>query len=77
MILAEVRNYLAEHKRVALADMVYRFEADAEALRGMLAMLERKGRVRKLSPGTGCSRGCNQCDSANVELFEWIDTEGG
>ncbi len=77
MILSEVRNYLAEHKRVALRDMVYRFGADAEALRGMLAILERKGRVRQLPVGTACSGGCNKCDPADVELFEWIEPEGG
>lgn len=76
MILSEVRNYLAEHKRAALTDMVYRFNADAEALRGMLAILERKGKVRQLPPGTTCNSGCNKCDVATVELFEWIEPGG-
>ena len=75
MILSELRNYMAEHKRVALQDMVYRFDADAAALRGMLAVLERKGRVRQLPLGTACSSGCNKCDPAEVELFEWIGPE--
>ncbi len=75
MILAEVRNYLAEHKRVALTDMVYRFETDAEALRGMLAILERKGKVRKLPAGTACESGCSKCDVGTIELFEWIETD--
>ena len=57
MILSEVRGYLAAHKRVALTDMVYRFGTDAEALRGMLSVLERKGRVRQLPSGTTCSSG--------------------
>lgn len=77
MILSEVRKYLAEHKRVALTDMVYRFDADAEALRGMLAILERKGKIRKLPPGTACSGGCNKCDVATVEVFEWVEPDGG
>jgi len=77
MILSEVRSYLAEHKRVALMDMVYRFDADAAALRGMLAVLERKGRVRQLPPGTACSPGCGKCDAASVEIFEWIDPASG
>ncbi len=74
MILSEIRNYLAEHKRVALRDMVYRFDADAEALRRMLAILERKGKVRQLPRGTACSSGCNKCDEATIELFEWIES---
>ena len=76
MILAELRDYLAEHKRVALRDVVYRFNADPEALRDMLAILERKGWVRQLPLGTCCSDGCNQCDPVSVELFEWIEPKG-
>ena len=73
MILSEVRDYLAGRKRVALMDMAYRFDADPEALRGMLAVLERKGRVRRLPPGTACSSSCNKCDEATVEIFEWVE----
>lgn len=46
MILSELRNYLAEHKRAALIDMARHFDIDVDALRGMLATLERKGQVR-------------------------------
>ncbi len=73
MILSDIRKYLAEHKRVALTDMVYRFDTDADALRGMLAILERKGKIRKLPSGTACDSGCNKCDIGTVELFEWIE----
>lgn len=76
MILSQVREYLAEHKRVALTDMAHRFDADAEALRGMLTILERKGKVRKLPPGTGCSSGCGKCDASTIEIFEWIEDRG-
>ena len=75
MILANVRDYLADHKRVALRDMVYRFNVDADALRDMLAILERKGWVRQLPLGTSCGESCNQCDPASVELFEWVEPD--
>lgn len=74
MILSEVRQYLEQHGRVALTDMVYRFEADEEAIRRMLQILERKGKVRRLSSGT-CDSGCSKCDVAKLEFFEWV--EGG
>jgi putative ferrous iron transport protein C len=77
VILSELRVYLADRKRAPLADMASRFDTDPDALRGMLAVLERKGRVRRLSPGAGCSGGCCKCDPASVEVFEWIDGEGG
>jgi DNA-binding IclR family transcriptional regulator len=72
MILAELRSYLTEHRRVSLADMANRFDTDADALRGMLATLERKGRVRKLPPGTRCYSACCGCDQASPELYEWV-----
>lgn len=75
MILSEVRSYLAEHKRVALTDMAYRFEAEPDALRAMLGVLERKGRVRRLPAGTGCPSGCNKCDLSVVEVFEWVEPQ--
>ena len=43
MILAELRQYLSQHKRVALVDLSCHFEIEAEALRGMLNTLEHKG----------------------------------
>jgi putative ferrous iron transport protein C len=75
MILAQVREYLAHHKRVALIDLSQHFRSDPQALRGMLAMLEQKGRVRRLPMGTPCGDGCCKCDPATVEIFEWV--EGG
>jgi hypothetical protein len=75
MILAELRDYLAEHRRVSLQDMAHRFDADMHALRGMLATLERKGRVRKLPAGSVCGT-CARCDQAAPELYEWVDAPG-
>lgn len=72
MILSELRDYLAEHGRVSLVDIANRFDADADALRGMLATLERKGRVRKLPLGTSCHSACCKCDQAAPELYEWV-----
>ena len=72
MILSELTSYLAQHERVALLDISYRFDTDADALRGMLALLERKGRVRKLPEGTPCGGGCSKCDAATIELYEWV-----
>ncbi|MDZ7752792.1 MAG: FeoC-like transcriptional regulator [Gammaproteobacteria bacterium] len=72
MILSELRRYLAEHRRVTLQDMAYRFDTDTDALRGMLAVLERKGRVRHLPPGQ-CTAGCNKCDLGPMDVYEYVD----
>jgi putative ferrous iron transport protein C len=71
MILSDIRDYLAERGRASLVDMANRFDTDADALRGMLAVLERKARVRKLPVGSACG-GCCNCDQAAPELYELI-----
>lgn len=73
MILSQLTAYLAERKRAPLIDISHRLGSDPEALRMMLRMLERKGRVRKL-PGPGgiaCTGGCDKCDPLSVEVYEW------
>ncbi|KOR32392.1 sugar metabolism transcriptional regulator [Achromatium sp. WMS3] len=74
MILSELKKYLQEHKQAALFDLVNHFDSDAEALRGMLNVLEHKGQVRKLPMGTSCGSGCNKCDTATIEIYAWIGT---
>lgn len=73
MILSELTAYLAERKRAALIDISLHFDSDPEALRLMLSLLERKGRVRKLPTGTTCGGGCSKCDPASVEIYEWVE----
>jgi hypothetical protein len=73
MILAKIEAYLSRQKRAALIDLSRHLGSDPEAVRGMLGMLERKGRVRKLPSGTACAGGCSECDPATVEIFEWVD----
>lgn len=72
MILSELKRYLAEHRRVSLTDMANRFDTDPDALRGMLAVLERKGRVRQLDARV-CGT-CGKCDNAATEVYEIIDS---
>jgi putative ferrous iron transport protein C len=74
LILSELTSYLAEQKRAALLDISNRFGSSPEALRMMLSVLERKGRVRKMPAGTPCGGGCSKCDPALVEIYEWVGT---
>jgi hypothetical protein len=74
MIVTELSRYLQDTRRAGLRDLAHRFDADPEALRGMLSILERKGRVRKApSAKAACSGGCCQCDPAAIEIYEWLD----
>ena len=73
MILADLKQYLAQHRQVALCDLTARFDADETAVRAMLEVLERKGRVRRLPLGTLCSSGCKQCSPDSVEIYEYLE----
>ncbi|MCG5515447.1 MULTISPECIES: FeoC-like transcriptional regulator [unclassified Ectothiorhodospira] len=70
MILSQILDYLRTHRRVSLLDLQHRFHAEPEALRAMLATLERKGRVRRLPPGTACGGGCTHCGQTIPDLYE-------
>ncbi|WP_333874765.1 FeoC-like transcriptional regulator [Methylobacter sp.] len=73
MILSDVRDYLKDQHRVALADLVTHFDMDADALRGMLGKWISKGKVRKLPLTASCGTSCCQCDTALTEIYEWVD----
>jgi DeoR/GlpR family transcriptional regulator of sugar metabolism len=72
MILSELTGYMAQHRRVALLDMVYRFGASPDAVRSMLATLQRKGRVRRVEGGAACGTSCGKCDQSVLETYEWV-----
>lgn len=73
MIVSELSRYLRDNRRAAVRDLAYRFDAEPDALRGMLETLERKGRVRRLPANTPCAGGCCQCDPTTIEIYEWVD----
>jgi hypothetical protein len=71
MIVSRLSTYLQQHQRASLHDMALGLDTDAEALRHMLSVLERKGRVKRLPSGTPCSGGCGKCQPDTVEIYEW------
>ena len=73
MILSEIRDYLKERSQASLQDLALHFDADPEALRGMLAHWIRKGQVSRRSAAASCGSSCTQCDPASVELYVWED----
>jgi hypothetical protein len=77
VILSELSHYLAEHRRVELTDLAHHFEAEPEALRPMLAALERKGRARRLPTVALCNSGCGKCAGGVIEIYEWIGRAEG
>ena len=70
MILSDLRSYLKQQRRIALADLVIHFNMDAGALRGMLDKWVSKGSVRKLPLEPSCGTSRCKCDSTLTELYE-------
>ncbi len=75
MILSDIRNYLQLNGEATLADIALHFETDADAVRGMLDVWIRKGKIRKQMATASCGSTCNQCDPAATEVYVWGETE--
>lgn len=72
MILTRLSQYLRLNGRASLDDMAIALDASPDALRAMLATLQRKGRVQRLPPPkSACGTSCCECEHARVELYAW------
>lgn len=71
-MLSEIRDYLSARGRAPLSDIALRLGVPADAARGMIELLVRKGRVCRLDSCPSCSRGCGSCsEAAASEIYEW------
>ncbi|MGF1639782.1 MAG: FeoC-like transcriptional regulator [Rhodospirillales bacterium] len=70
-MLTELKSHLARCQRASLTELARRFSTDPDALRPMLELWVRKGRVRRTA-GAGC-RGCVSCAAADIEFYEWVE----
>ena len=73
MILSEIRDYLRERGRATLADIALHFDAEPDAVRGMLQVWIHKGKVHRQMATGSCGSSCNQCDPASTEIYVWSE----
>lgn len=73
MILTEIRNYLQQRGQASLGDIALHFDADPDAVRGMLDTWIRKGKVTRSGATRSCGTSCQACDPASTEIYSWID----
>lgn len=73
MILSEVRDYLKQRSQCTLSDIALHFDSDADAVRGMLEVWIRKGKVEKRSATDSCGTSCQSCDPAATEIYSWCE----
>ncbi len=71
MILSDIRRYLEQRKQATLADIALHFDADPDAVRGMLQVWMRKGKAYRKLATSSCGTGCTQCDPAATEIYVW------
>lgn len=71
MILSDIRKYIEQQRQVTLADMANHFESAPEALRGMLNVWIRKGKITRHLCTSACGGSCKGCDSAATEIYAW------
>ena len=68
MILTELGPYLAARRAASLDELARHFRIEREALRGMLDVLVRKGRIARLDQ---CCPGCGGCAGEGQDLYAW------
>ena len=73
MILAEIRDYLKQRGQCTLSDIALHFDTEADAMRGMLDVWIKKGKVIKQSATSSCGTSCQSCDPAATEIYVWQD----
>lgn len=73
MILANIRDYLKQRGQCTLSDIALHFDADVDAVRGMLDVWIRKGKVSKRSATDSCGTSCQSCDPAATEVYSWCE----
>ncbi len=73
MTPSEVKRYLAERKLAPLNDIALHFDADPDAVRGVLDHWIRKGQVRR-HQDDDCNNGscCGGCGAHVKEIYEWL-----
>ena len=77
MILSDIGAYVKQRGRVSLEDVALHFDAEPDAVRGMLEVWIRKGKISKSRLGTSCGAGCDQCKPATTEIYVWGGSADG
>lgn len=73
MILSEIRDYVRKRRQASLADIALHFDADPDAVRGMLQVWVDKGKLHRQMATASCGGSCTQCDPASTEIYVWSD----
>lgn len=73
MILSQISRYLTERGQANTSDIAMHFGVAPDALKGMLELLQAKGRIRALPAKTpACGSSCCSCsvDQCGPQIWE-------
>lgn len=68
-MLSTVARFLEQRRTASLSDIARHVDAEPDAVRGMLDVWVRKGKVCRVPVACG---GCTQCDPATIETYRWL-----
>lgn len=71
MILSDIGRYVQEHHQVSLKQIAVHFNAQPDAVRGMLEIWVNKGKISRQMATASCGSTCQQCDTGNTEIYVW------
>lgn len=69
-MLSAIRAFMQERGTASLTELSIHLEADPGAVRGMIDVWRRKGRMVQLPLPCG---GCTQCDTGTTEIYQWTE----
>jgi len=73
MILADLKTLLQAQKMMNLLELARRLQAEPDAVRSMLAVWIRKGRVLRCAQLPGCGSKCIKCNPLVTETYQWVE----
>jgi hypothetical protein len=76
MILSDLRAYLEERGEASVADMALHFDTAPDALRPMLEVWLKKGKVERFTISPNCGGNCNRCAPEVTEIYRWRGVRG-
>jgi len=71
MILSDIGHYVQEHRQVTLSQISLHFNAQPDAVRGMLETWIKKGKISRQMATASCGETCQQCDAVHTEIYSW------
>ncbi|MCB1792222.1 MAG: FeoC-like transcriptional regulator [Gammaproteobacteria bacterium] len=69
MILQQVLHFIESRDTASLGEIAAAVDASPDAVRSMLATLQRKGLVHRYEAVAGCGSSCTQCAQGEIELY--------